>query len=70
MVWLERIGVKFVGHGLSKDFRVINMLPRPEQILDTVNLFYLQCGVFSLTDRPWLGSMLNLGTQEQPQDLA
>ena len=39
--YLAHLGVKFIGHGLSKDFTELNLYVRPDQIIDTVTIFHL-----------------------------
>jgi len=34
-------GVRFVGHGLRKDFRTLNLLVAPPQVIDTVTIYKL-----------------------------
>ncbi|VDB99948.1 unnamed protein product [Peniophora sp. CBMAI 1063] len=35
-------GCIFIGHGLSKDFRIINIFVPPDQVIDTVDVYFIR----------------------------
>lgn len=60
-------GCVFIGHGLKKDFRIINFLVPPGQVIDTVNLYRLP-GARYLSLRYLTEALLGRGIQGRTHD--
>lgn len=72
-IWLLlNLGCVFVGHGLLKDFRTINIHVPKSQVIDTVELFYLKSRGRKLSLRflSWLllGEEVQVGMHDSIED--
>ncbi|GAA5855893.1 hypothetical protein JCM8547_000402 [Rhodosporidiobolus lusitaniae] len=65
---LVDLGCVFIGHGLNKDFRIINIYIPPSQIIDTVNIYHLPLRQRKLSLRFLAWAVLHLGIQADTHD--
>ncbi|KAJ3516724.1 hypothetical protein NLJ89_g949 [Agrocybe chaxingu] len=65
-------GCIFIGHGLSKDFRIINIFVPPDQVIDTVDLYFIKARQRRLSLRflSWyiLGEHIQTDTHDSIED--
>jgi PAB-dependent poly(A)-specific ribonuclease subunit 2 len=61
-------GCIFVGHGLDQDFRIINMVVPPSQIIDTVNLYHIPSKQRKLSLKFLAWAVLGLDIQQGNHD--
>ncbi|SCZ99141.1 BZ3500_MvSof-1268-A1-R1_Chr3-1g05835 [Microbotryum saponariae] len=65
---LVDLGCVFIGHGLNKDFRIINIYIPPSQIIDTVNIYHLSHRQRKLSLRFLAWAVLKLDIQSDAHD--
>ncbi|CAG9463700.1 unnamed protein product [Pedinophyceae sp. YPF-701] len=65
--YLVDAGCVFIGHGLRKDFRMLNLVVKPSQVIDTVDLFHFK-RQRKLSLRFLTGFLLGLDIQREVHD--
>ncbi|BGP38499.1 poly(A)-specific ribonuclease [Rhodotorula kratochvilovae] len=65
---LVDLGCVFIGHGLNKDFRIINIYVPPNQIIDTVNIYHLPARQRKLSLRFLAYAVLHSAIQADTHD--
>ncbi|GAA5911786.1 hypothetical protein JCM6882_003353 [Rhodosporidiobolus microsporus] len=65
---LVDLGCVFIGHGLNKDFRIINIYIPPSQIIDTVNIYHLPSRQRKLSLRFLAWAVLHSAIQADTHD--
>ncbi|KAI5119085.1 hypothetical protein M0805_004858 [Coniferiporia weirii] len=63
---LVDLGCVFIGHGLKKDFRIINLYVPPDRVLDTVDIYFIEARQRRLSLRflSWVVLEQNIQTGE------
>ncbi|KAI9283728.1 ubiquitin carboxyl-terminal hydrolase-domain-containing protein [Umbelopsis sp. AD052] len=61
---LVDLGCIFIGHGLKSDFRIINILVPPEQVIDTLDIYYMRNRQRKISLRFLAWALLQLDIQQ------
>ncbi|GAB5593792.1 poly(A)-specific ribonuclease [Umbelopsis nana] len=61
---LVDLGCIFIGHGLKSDFRIINILVPPDQVIDTLDIYYMRNRQRKISLRFLAWALLQLDIQQ------